>query len=59
SSRGGRVYCPLERQARIVRGATPLFASQLSHKYAQLNVRAVQGGERPSPLIQDGEASTA
>ncbi|WP_462322949.1 hypothetical protein [Halochromatium sp.] len=42
SSRGGRVYCPLEHQARIVRGATPRFASQLSHKYSQLNVRAVQ-----------------
>jgi hypothetical protein len=42
TARGGRVYCPLEHQARIVRGATPRFASQLSHKYAQLNVRAVQ-----------------
>ena len=42
SSRGGRIYCPLEHQGRIVRGATPLFASQISHKYAQLNVRAVQ-----------------
>ena len=42
SSRGGRIYCPLEHQARIVRGATPLFASQISHKYSQLNVRAVQ-----------------
>jgi len=42
SSRGGRIYCPLEHQARIVRGATPRFASQISHKYAQLNVRAVQ-----------------
>ena len=42
SSRGGRIYCPLEQDARIVRGATPRFASQLSHKYAQLNVRAVQ-----------------
>lgn len=42
SSRGGRIYCPLEHQARIIRGATPLFASQISHKYAQLNVRAVQ-----------------
>lgn len=42
SSCGGRIYCPLEHQARIVRGATPLFASQISHKYAQLNVRAVQ-----------------
>jgi len=42
TSRGGRIYCPLEHQARIVRGATPLFASQISHKYAQLNVSAVQ-----------------
>jgi hypothetical protein len=30
-SRGGRIDCPLEHQARIVRGATSLFASQLSH----------------------------
>ncbi|MBL8407296.1 MAG: ISKra4 family transposase [Candidatus Accumulibacter sp.] len=42
SSCGGRIYCPLEQRARLVRGATPRFASQLSHKYAQLNVRAVQ-----------------
>lgn len=42
TSRGGRIYCPLEHQGRIVRGATPLFASQISHKYAQLNARAVQ-----------------
>ena len=42
TSRGGRIYCPLEHQARIVHGATPRFASELSHKYAQLNVRAVQ-----------------
>jgi hypothetical protein len=42
TSRGGRIHCPLEQQARIVRGATPLFASQISHKYAQLNARVVQ-----------------
>ncbi len=42
SSRGGRIFCPLEHQGRIVRGATPRFASQISHKYAHLNVRAVQ-----------------
>jgi hypothetical protein len=42
TSRGGRIHCPLEQQARIIRGATPLFASQISHKYAQLNARAVQ-----------------
>ena len=32
TARGGRIYCPLEQGARIVRGATPRFASQLSHK---------------------------
>jgi hypothetical protein len=42
TSRGGRIDCPLAHEARIVRGATPLFASQISHKYGQLNVRAVQ-----------------
>lgn len=42
TSQGGRIYCPLERQARIIRDATPRFASQLSHKYAQLNAAAVQ-----------------
>lgn len=42
SSRGGRIYCPLEHQGRIIRGATPHFASQISHKYAQLNAGAVQ-----------------
>jgi hypothetical protein len=42
TSRGGRIYCPLEHHARIIRGATPRFASQLSHKYAQLNAGAVQ-----------------
>ena len=31
-----------EHHARIIRGATPRFASQLSHKYAQLNAGAVQ-----------------
>jgi hypothetical protein len=40
--RGGRVYCPLEHQARIVRGATPRFAGQISPQYVQVNVRAVQ-----------------
>lgn len=42
SPKGGRIYCPLEQDARIIGSATPQFARQLSHKYAQLNVRAVQ-----------------
>ncbi len=41
TSKGGRIYCPLEAAARIIRHATPRFAQQLSHKYAQTNVNAV------------------
>ena len=41
SSKGGRIYCPLEHHARIIRGATPKFAQQLSHKYANMNAPAV------------------
>ncbi len=35
SSKGGKTFCPLEREARIVTSATPRFAMQLSHKYAE------------------------
>ena len=41
TSKGGRIYCPLEHNARIIRGATPKFAQQLSHKYANMNAPAV------------------
>lgn len=41
TSQGGRIYCPLEQNARIIRHATPRFAKQLSHKYAELNVNKV------------------
>ncbi len=41
TSKGGKIYCPLERDARIIRGATPKFAQQLSHKYSQMNAPAV------------------
>jgi hypothetical protein len=37
SSRGGKTYCPLERDARIVITSTPRFAKQISHKYAQMS----------------------
>lgn len=33
SSRGGRIYCPMEFDARIFRTATPLFAKQAAFKY--------------------------
>ena len=41
TSKGGRIYCPLEHHARIIRGATPKFAQQLAHKYANMNAPAV------------------
>jgi hypothetical protein len=41
TSKGGKTYCPLEQNARIIRAATPRFAQQLSHKYANMNAPAV------------------
>ncbi len=41
SPRGGKIYCPLEQNARIIRGATPKFAQQIAHKYANMNAPAV------------------
>ena len=35
SSKGGKTFCPLERDARIVTSATPRFAMQLAHKYGE------------------------
>jgi hypothetical protein len=34
SSRGGKTYCPLGREARVVVSSTPRFAKMVSHKYA-------------------------
>jgi len=39
--RGGRIYCPLEHKARIIRSATPKFAQQISHKYSNMNAPSV------------------
>jgi len=36
SSKGGRIFCPLESAARIINGATPRFAKILSNKYAKM-----------------------
>jgi len=41
SSAGGRTYCPLEHNARIVRIATPLLAKQVSFKYGHNNATEV------------------
>ena len=37
TSKGGKIYCPLETSARIIQNATPRFAKMLSSKYARLN----------------------
>jgi hypothetical protein len=34
SSGGGKTYCPLEREARIIITSTPMFAKQVSSKLA-------------------------
>ena len=41
SATGGKTFCPLDREARIVTSATPRFAMQLSHKYAEGSARGV------------------
>ena len=41
TSKGGKIYCPLEQNALIIRGATPKFAKQRSHKYSNMNAPSV------------------
>lgn len=41
TSKGGKIYCPLEDSARTIFAATPKFAQQLSHKYSQGNAKSV------------------
>jgi hypothetical protein len=41
TSKGGKTFCPLEQQARIILSATPFFAKQLSSKYAEFGARRV------------------
>jgi hypothetical protein len=36
SAIGGATFCPLEREARIILTSTPRFASQVSHKMAEM-----------------------
>ena len=41
-SGGGKTYCPMERDARIIMTSTPLFAKQVSSKLAYGSARDVQ-----------------
>ena len=39
---GGKTYCPMEREARIIITSTPLFAKQISSKFAYGSAREVR-----------------
>jgi hypothetical protein len=39
--KGGRTYCPLDQNARIVVSSTPRFAKVVSHKYAEFGAGRV------------------
>ncbi len=39
--RGGRTFCPLDENARIITSSTPRFAQIISHKYARGSAREV------------------
>ena len=41
-SGGGKTYCPVEREGRIIITSTPLFAKQVSSKLAYGSAREVQ-----------------
>lgn len=42
TSAGGATFCPMEREARIIVTSTPRFASQVSHKMAEMAAPSVQ-----------------
>lgn len=42
TSAGGKTYCPLDREARIVVSSTPRFARMVSHKVAHNPITVVQ-----------------
>jgi len=47
SSQGGKTYCPLDRDARIVVSSTPRFARMIAHKYAEFgSARVIADPER-------------
>ena len=41
TSKGGRVFCPLEETAHTVLNSTPKFAQQVTHKYSQGDANSV------------------
>src|ERR1700761_4249485 len=60
SSQGGKTYCPLDRDARIVTSSTPRFAKMIAHKYAEfgaarvlIDLEATPGRKVPRSFIQN------
>lgn len=41
SAQGGKTYCPLDQDARIVVSSTPRFAKLIAHKYAEFGAARV------------------
>lgn len=41
TAKGGKTYCPLEKDARIIITSTPRFAMQISHKMAEMTASGV------------------
>jgi len=63
---GGRTFCPLERDARIILTSTPRFAMQISHKYGEGPAARVvkdlaqnHGRDVSLSLVQDTAAAVA
>ena len=59
-SKGGKTYCPLDRDARIVVSSTPRFAKMIAHKYAEFGAARVledlaenHGREVAKAFVQD------
>src|SRR3954471_3488117 len=40
-SKGGKTYCPLDQNARVVVSSTPRFAKMIAHKYAEFGAARV------------------
>jgi hypothetical protein len=58
--KGGKTYCPLDRDARIVVSSTPRFAQMIAHKYAEFgatrvlhDLAACHGRQIAKAFVQD------
>lgn len=42
TSEGGTIFCPLDKDARVIVSSTPRFAKQISHKFSEMASTQVQ-----------------